>query len=402
MTVDCKQFDEGLLELVYHELDEETAEAMRSHAASCPKCGDQLESLLITRKLAATLEEPELPGEEMDRLLLDAAARTVRESAAVVRMPVVASTPKSIEREPGFLERFRSVLLKPAFATAAGAALVLVVTLFLAKQPSVSPNREPADPAMLAEQALSRQDLEIVEESSPASPTKEAERQEPAIAERPKEENSPPNPAPSVSSELTPARKNRAPSRFNLGTGAAESAKRASTPAAAPGGGASFGAVSDKSDLAKETSTRGASRIAPEGAPIPTFAPPAQTISRDDYERGMAAFRRGDCNGAKEALSRVVEGPDPAIASSALHHIARCEKRQGRCGLALPRYAILLSRYPGYPERPSALLEAAACRRRLGQLNAARSLLEELSRIPGWEQRAREALTNIESDPVRQ
>jgi TolA-binding protein len=108
----------------------------------------------------------------------------------------------------------------------------------------------------------------------------------------------------------------------------------------------------------------------------------------------MAAYRRGDCNSAKAAFNRVVAGGGPDT-PSALHHLARCEKRSGQCGRAIPHYEKVINRYPSYAGRPDALYEAAKCRRRLGHLSAARSLLEELSRIPGWEDRARESLEDL-------
>ena len=37
MVKGCGKFEEALLDLVYDELDDAAAEALRSHAADCPK-----------------------------------------------------------------------------------------------------------------------------------------------------------------------------------------------------------------------------------------------------------------------------------------------------------------------------------------------------------------------------
>lgn len=115
------------------------------------------------------------------------------------------------------------------------------------------------------------------------------------------------------------------------------------------------------------------------------------------YEAGMDAYRRGDCNTAIVTLSQVVSSPSlyPGKVPSALHHIARCEKRTGRCAAAVGHLDALLHQYPSYVDRPNALYEAAACYKRLGRIDKARELLNTLRSIPGFESRAEEALRQL-------
>ncbi len=113
-----------------------------------------------------------------------------------------------------------------------------------------------------------------------------------------------------------------------------------------------------------------------------------------DFNIGMEAYSRGDCETATAALNRVIsQYPSlPSKTPYAMHHIARCEKRRGKFGKALPWYEKLLRRFPGYGGRAEALSEAATCHQRLGQIGPAKAKLEELSRIPGWESRAEQGM----------
>ena len=112
----------------------------------------------------------------------------------------------------------------------------------------------------------------------------------------------------------------------------------------------------------------------------------------------MAAYHRGDCSQAEEAFLEIVnhQPAHPTQTPMAIHHLARCEKRQGRCGKALPWYEDLLSRFPSYEQREAALWETAQCHRKLGHLSRARTLLETLSTIPAWKTRAVQELNKLQ------
>jgi TolA-binding protein len=128
------------------------------------------------------------------------------------------------------------------------------------------------------------------------------------------------------------------------------------------------------------------------GAPAaaPAAPPPAGGDDTYYYQSGMSAFNRGDCATAVTSLTKVVDPPHeaPALIPSALHHVARCEKRTGRCGKALISYEDLLDRFPSYSGRTDAMWEAAGCHRRLGHVDRAWALLDALAQVPGWRDRA--------------
>jgi TolA-binding protein len=117
-----------------------------------------------------------------------------------------------------------------------------------------------------------------------------------------------------------------------------------------------------------------------------------------DFRMGKEAYARSDCMTAKAAFQRVVDQPatPSSKAAIAMHHIGACEKRQGRCAKAVEWYEKLLKSYPNYPHKADALWQAAGCYRRLGQRSQSRALLEQLTRISGWETKARQELEQLD------
>jgi TolA-binding protein len=136
-------------------------------------------------------------------------------------------------------------------------------------------------------------------------------------------------------------------------------------------------------------------------APAGPLAVEGEVHEGDDaryYRDGMAAYNRGDCAAATISLRKVVDPPHdaPSLVAPALHHLARCEKRTGRCGKAVVAYDELLNRFPGYQGRSEAMWEAAGCHRRLGHIDRAWTLLDGLAKIPAWRDRALTEQQNLE------
>ena len=132
MSRGCDRYDDRLLDLVYGELDDAEAERVRDHAAGCAACREALESLLLTRRLAARMPEPELEGVDAEPLL--AAARSAAAEWSTERETSssgadLGAALAGFERRPTLGERLRAWLLKPALATAAAASVALVVGL---------------------------------------------------------------------------------------------------------------------------------------------------------------------------------------------------------------------------------------------------------------------------------
>jgi TolA-binding protein len=378
MTEDCKRFESSLLELAYGEIDEPLADELRMHAAGCQGCSRALDEIMLTRKLASASEFA----------ASDAGwARTKAEPF------------QAVERPAGFAERLKRFLLAPALATAAVAAMVFVITFFLYER---SPKRD----NILREEPKSLSNVETETTVKPAEDKKAEEGYlKTEIAEQsPGEEE--------ASSKSSTDRSRSAAA--NLGTAGPKPVEKAGDepqpfPAAAEQARESRKKSSASPDFDELNDLLSGS--AAGGAAAPQASKPlaglveaeeskksksAPADITGDFENGMAAYSRGDCDAATTSLLKVVDQrPSSLETAYAMHHIARCEKRRGRFAAALPWYEKLLGRFPNYSDRAEALLEAAACHRRLGQIDWARKRLDELSRIPGWEERAKEEIERL-------
>jgi len=427
MTRRCREFDESVLDLVYGEIEGRAADALREHAAACPACRETLAGLLLTRRLAARLP----PGEIEDtgrEAILSAARRAAAGFAEGRARPIPVDEPGLqpffVHREPGFFDRLRAALLRPAFATAAAASLVLAVALVLYQRGAgpVDDFRVETSAPFLGPIGAGR--------TAPAQQTGPAAL--PAV--------SPPMDPPAEELKAEAVRESAAEDRLALagrgrgGGGTRRSTADAAEPlpgtsgphpgeelAAAPGprtirdeapakrpGADSWpearGDVDDLEALPRRKSAAapaGAATASPAAPPAKqafAAAPPADGFSSADgdatYEEALAAYRRGDCAGAIPLFERLVAAPGTSSGTraSSLHHLALCEKRAGRCSQAIPHFDALLAGYPGYARRPDALWEAAACHRRLGDTSEARRHLVDLARYPAWRERAFEEL----------
>ncbi len=401
MSEECTRFESSLLELAYDELPPAVAEELRLHAAGCSRCREALEEVMLTRRLAARLA-PEEIGDEIDGAILEAAneAAEVFSSSTAAAEPSIerspAPPPSSLHRAPSIVDRLRSWMLTPALATAAAATLVFAFTFFLiekgsspeerfemaARSPVVAPehladgitrDKKVAE----AHQAAARAEKKALAETEALAKTEDGEA---AIA----------------------ATTNRSRSAAgNLGTAGPASVKTDAKPRkrtkilrGAAGREDQLEGIELDRAPAPELKAEPAPRASAFGAGPVTPQPVDSSGDEADYRQGMAAFSRGDCKTATAAFKRVVDGNGHRT-PQAMHHIARCQKRGGRFGRALPWYDKLLSRYPNYPSRAEALLEAANCHRRLGHMTKARARLDELSRIPGWKERAEQEAARL-------
>lgn len=432
MNDDCKRFDGALLDIAYGELAPAEAEVLRMHAERCAECRASLESILLTRKLMGQMPLLE-PDRSIDAAILAAAtSKPLHPGGAALH---VAS--------PSLLDRLRSVLLAPALVTATAAALVLVLSLFFAEQ-SAKPAHEKAEETFGGSIAPSQLDspAAVREQAMRAAKTSELE----ALPSASAQVAGGPSP-PSDLTDLTRAEKRAFPAgqagsidalagrkgatreegTGDLGTGFAV--------AALAGGGDAKGAARS-TDRALGTAAGvpeargrrsdgfgGLDDEMPSAAPAGASAAPKKKSASFDseseeakiadafhsepgnayFERGMEAYRRGDCDTAVSALRSAVSQPSvsPTGKATALHHLARCERRRGRCSEALVFYSELLDRYPAYGDRGDASLEAAQCHRRLGHIAEARALLRDLAERPGWEDKAATELERLDRESAR-
>jgi len=395
MSCDCREFSELLLDLAYGELGQADASRLEAHAATCAPCRLELEGVLVTRKLAA-----QLPGEAPDPILSEAIlAEALRESGhAGSRIAPIA------EREPGFFDRLRAALTRPAFAAAAVGIAVLAVSL------------------ALYQNAAQRNAPEGVSAGAPffgpvggsaAAPPVSA--QSTAIAKSKAESR------PALAEEVAVA---SAEPRSSLGTGRRYASAEGSLGTMGPAQVGSAGEL----DLGDTPASRESSASAPSAKPSASpsldaigsgagygmggggkAAKSAEESKGDETAEsllgeGMRAYDRGDCATASPLFARIADDPNAGsnVAPKALHHLARCARRSGSCGRAIVAYKRLFSSWPGYADRAEAMWEAAACHRRLGHSEQALSLLDQLEGLPGWSDKVRTEKSSIERSAAQQ
>ncbi len=417
MIHDCGEFKDLLVDLVYDEVEDSVASRLREHAASCIECRGELESILLTRKLASTLPEPQLDedwGLSILELADDAAARFASNSEDRDRVSDASfdSVVGILDRKPGFFESLRTVLLRPAIVTAAAASVVFVVSFFLFQNAGHQPTSIEGEisgapftgPAYLDEvaQSTSSPDMTVPNRPRriPETPDREETAKLAALESAARMATggggrqssgsrigtagpTPKNPADKFAlDDSILAKKSKSAPFAPAPTMPAALAEDLDTPAGAAAGKSAVG-------------TGYGNNEAPGMSGMAAQAPSAggEALFRD----GMDAFNRGDCSSATSALQKVVDPPldAPGRIPAALHHLGRCAKRTGQCGKALLNYENLLDRYPGYAGRFEAMWEAVACHRRLGHVGRATEILEELAKNPAWSARAKAELRDL-------
>ena len=408
----CRRFSDQLLELAYGELGDAEADRLRRHAAECEACRSSLEEILLTRKLAAQLPRPDYDPSGDERIL-ELAARTAErrcESSGEIRSSSDSAGrfAPAPERRAGLLERIAGLLLRPALVTAGVAAVVFAVTFavfrqssaprdFEAAESSGAPFRGPAVPG--AQSTAEKPDVEAGERREARRPARPAgSESEPAAALG----------TGRGGGGLARGRTDRAsrgigtsgPASRTVDETVAADSKRRETKRSAE---SKKSAAADLDDALEESGDLAGSAAAGQPEAERQAAPGSGSFGmvEDDgatyFSRGISAYDRGDCETATRLLERVLSTPGaaPHRVAAALHRIAGCQRRSGRCGEAVIRYEKLLDEHPGYSQRPRVLWEAASCYRRLGRIDRAREALELLAEYPRWNARARGEMDNL-------
>lgn len=358
MTDDCRRFDEAIVDLCYEELGDQEAEKLREHASLCPRCRGELESFLLLRKLTRRLPEAEPPS-SIDALILKAARARAAElapQAEAFRSEVAAAQPLTT--------KLRHWFLRPSLVLSAMTAVIAVGAFVILKTDTRTSEEAPPQAQVALREPVTDQ---------------ESDRQLPQTLDE-RVQTPPPRLSETTEEDMRPAARSR------LGTSAGPPA-RPSAPAAENKPPARVekqtNVVADGGLGARRAKEKAEAPYAPQAASGPLEF-------NDVLTRALASYKRGDCQSARPDFLSVasdMSSSDSAVAT-ALHHLARCEKRSGTCGKAITSYARLLRDHPRYNSRPEALLEAAQCHRKLGHTDEAQRLLEELSAIPGYQHKA--------------
>jgi TolA-binding protein len=109
-------------------------------------------------------------------------------------------------------------------------------------------------------------------------------------------------------------------------------------------------------------------------------------------------FEQRNYRGAADDFGWVIQRPDTdarRLLPSALHHLAQSQRAAGDCRAAVGSYEQLLSRYRAYSGAPNAMIEAADCYRRIGQLSQARRWLEVAQGNPAVASAAQRELSRL-------
>lgn len=332
MTEDCRRFDKALVDLCYLELSEELSAPLREHASQCPRCQRELESFVLLRRLTRQLPNLE-PSQSIDGKILEAALQQAKEFST----RSVASD-LATNREFNFIHQLRRLLRRPAWVLSTAAALLAIgVSIAILGQTDKIPREE--------------------------EPTQ--------LASRPNDEKFAPHAFPAPGRPTAPAAPSwpqaSARTRQPNGTGASPRPKEAPRKA--------LSEASPKAST-QEFEKKADNGIA--GASTPSQRSFASTHQR--LEQALAAYRRGDCDSAESDLEFVASDTHSSStnAATALHTLARCEKRQRGCSAAISLYRRLLQDFPRYFNRVEALQEAATCHRELGQTRQAQGLQDEI------------------------
>jgi TolA-binding protein len=441
MSIQCDAFKDAVMDLIYGELSEEAAEALRAHAAKCPSCARMTEELLLTRKMTSTLLSLSPPA-AMDATILGAAKAYCDGVTADV---AEVTSSKASEKLEALFQKIRAMLLSPAFAAAAVAGVVLVTTaLFVDLTPTPEQSKDSVISVMEEKPAPKVEEPELSLNEAPSAtalssrttpselldekvPDQLSDAVDNVVHSRVKSKSKGGSRAQSADNGATATGVKRltrdsgrrsatapksslrksAPQLDDLLFAAPPPEKKKMKPARPKAADEAVDMEMEReeapalSDLGSQAEVVDDFVSKPEGKAAASAASSGRSTtarpSGDAYRRGMDAVARGDCGEAIAALETVVRSPKsyPGKQASAMHHIARCEKRQGRCSRALYWFEKIFVSHPDYVGRPKALLEAAQCRRRLGQIQQARELLERLERIPGWSDTARQQLDTL-------
>lgn len=416
--MDCEHRDQ-LLDLVYGELEDAEASVLRRQAEACEGCRDELARLDEVKRLADQLVVEPMPLTAHN--LIMAAAK----EAAAKNGQAEAEPEKSWLA--GVWTWIQETAAKPQLAMAVVMLGVVAVGIYFVPGDELAQQEIEtslvADPETETETETELDtDPEIeTEVEAPEAETQQVDTDVPRLDEPAEDVQRDtrrirPDPVPEVeSNRARPTERTREPTSAEIAAARRE------------GESAEIEQALDLADLqnsegavvhpfleegmentAPATETRAQTRT--EIATQMTRAPVQQQQSantiepmrgdRATYERAMSEYRGGDFRSAAQEFERVVRSPDDDVRQllpSALHHLARSHRRRGACSTALQHFGRLFERYPAYAQLPQALLEAADCHRREGNLSQARTLLFRAEGYASTQAAAQRELQRIET-----
>jgi tetratricopeptide (TPR) repeat protein len=362
--MNCEQYEDPLLSLAEGDLPPEEAADVRAHAASCARCGELLERLSAGHQLSLRLPMADPPAAVGSRIMAAARAHAAGH----------AGTPAAPHRglsATAILQWLREVALGPQVAMAT--VMLLVVAIGVWYLPDL--RREPdlrAGPVMHPP---------VDGEPAPSAEAMAA-MQEPAEAEAPlaKAEADMPAPGPPAAPmEEKTWRKRRQRSGFEGGRGAGAGAQHDSKRKEVAAAPRPRKPLEDRDTMAEQA----------PAAPPARSATASRSASSSDSLPGLL--------GEDEAGT----APDPLRShADALMALARTQKNAGDCKRAVETYEAFLGAHRQHRLAPRAMLEAADCWLKLGNVERARHWLTKAAGLAPTSREARAALQRLDAPPA--
>jgi hypothetical protein len=417
--MDCKTFDDHLMDELYGELDEVTSAAMARHAESCPaspSCATKLAGLRSARE-AVTVEMPYVdPPEDLEDRIL-AATRDAR--------PVVP-----LRRKVGGAVSWAGAwAMRPQTAMAAVFLLMIGSSLAFLRTHRSSKSAESSN-------AVAVSDMGKPELSTP--PAEQAGQADPPSAAPPSVAAATPLPAPAVpmatsaaigsldeakddSSPRGRAAAPAAPAASALALNGYDGDSKVAPSKSAPAyhststGGA---AVNDPSDQPRSALRKGEAVATRAAATKPKAdteaadleqagnaapgAPPSQAQAASQAASSDDAFTRGQQAYAARRFDEARDDFDAASGGnvSAALWAARSVRDGQGCASAVSRFDDVVNRAPSSAVGFDARLEGARCYRALGKTDAARARLVPLLTVPSHATRAQAELASMAPPPA--
>jgi tetratricopeptide (TPR) repeat protein len=360
--MNCEEYEDPLLSLAEGDLPPEEAADVQAHAASCTRCGELLERLSAGHQLSLRLPMADPPAAVGPRIM--AAARA--HAAGHAGTPVAPHRGLSAT---SILQWLREVALGPQVAMATVMLLVVAIGVWylpdLRREPDLRAGpvmhpRVDGEPAPSAEAMAA-----ILEPAEAEAPLAKAEADTPA-----------PGPAAAPMEEGT-WRKRRQP------------------PASAGGRGAGAGTRDDprRKEVASAPPSKPKDAWANRAEQAPAAAAPARRASASRGADDPPVGPVGD--------EDVAAAPDPLRShADALMALARTQKDAGDCKRAVETYEAFLRAHRQHRLAPRAMLEAADCWLKLGNVERARHWLTKAAGLAPTSREARAALQRLDDPPA--
>jgi hypothetical protein len=362
--MDCEQFDQIVVDLLYGELGEAEAASARRHTDGCDRCLSHLTALRETRKaVALSVQEPPVGFEDR---ILDVARRAQREIPWLRRLGRAVSWAGSYA-------------MRPQLAMAALLLLMIGSSLLLLRG---RPGNTPVGMVRVTEHGVPERDP--YEQLGPGPARTPTQAEVPRSGARASEMTGEPLGAIASgdrrerASGASPSREGaERAERAEADPGASSTGQEPGGPAQAPPAAAEQRGSSSDEDLSN------AARSQPMPMPeADTFAEAMEMYKAREYVKAYRAFDAIAAQGG-------------ANAPSAALYAARAVRSSAGCGTALPRFETVSSRYSGSAAGVQAKWEAASCYRMLGNTDKARQLLQELRNTEGQQERADQELARM-------